>query len=225
MAARDSLIAAGLEEYEYIATAGPRTCSTCSNLNGTIHLLAEYSPGTNAPPMHPRCRCTISVVVSGGKRTAKDSSGKNIKVPAEMRYADYKAVYLDRTVTFEQWRSEKIKTVLQVAMIENKIKGELEYPPPKMDLSEYKFDAEHTQGDKHPHAVTEEEARQFIEDAYFMIKKWNGKSYNYYGREGAAFVLIGLKTIRTAFKREEYDLKIQRLIEVYENEYKKLFES
>ena len=67
-AAKDSLQAAGLEEYEYIAAAGPRTCSICSNLNGTIHLLSEFSPGTNAPPMHPRCRCTISAVVGGGKK-------------------------------------------------------------------------------------------------------------------------------------------------------------
>ena len=68
MAARDSLLAAGLEEYEYIAASGPRTCSTCSNLNGTIHLLREFEVGTNAPPMHPRCRCTIAAVVGGGKK-------------------------------------------------------------------------------------------------------------------------------------------------------------
>ncbi len=67
MAARDSLQAAGLEEYEYIATAGPRTCGTCSNLNGTVYLLSEFEVGTNAPPMHPRCRCTISAVVGKAK--------------------------------------------------------------------------------------------------------------------------------------------------------------
>ena len=100
---------------------------------------------------------------------------------------------------------------------DKKIKGKLEYPPPQFDLSEYKFDAEHTQGDKHPHNVTEKEARRFINDAYFALIKYNGNSYNYYGAEGAAFVRMDLKTIRTAFKVAEYDDKIKKLIEVCEN--------
>ena len=104
-------------------------------------------------------------------------------------------------------------------MTEYNIKGVLAYPPPKLDLSGYVFDAEHTQGDKHPHNVTEREARNFIKNAYFAIIKYNGTSYNYYGEEGAAFVRTDLKTIRTAFKSQEYDSKIKKLIEVLKNEY------
>ena len=66
--------------------------------------------------------------------------------------------------------------------------------------------------------MTEEEARRFIKEAYFTITRYNGANYNYYGKEGAAFVRIDLQTIRTAFKAAEYDEKIRRLIEVYENE-------
>ena len=44
---------------------------------------------------HPRCRSTISAVTEGGTRTAEDG-GKSIRVPAEMTYAEYKAVYLDK---------------------------------------------------------------------------------------------------------------------------------
>ena len=91
-AAKDLLEAAGLDEYKFIAVLDSRTTPRCQALDGTLHLLEEYSPGINAPPMHPRCRSTISAVVEGGKRTAK-VGGKNIKIPAEMKYADYKAVY------------------------------------------------------------------------------------------------------------------------------------
>ena len=103
-------------------------------------------------------------------------------------------------------------------MTENGIKGKLEYPPPQFDLSEYKFDAEHTQGDKHPHNVTEKEARRFINDAYFAIHFAANNSMNYFGKEGASYVQLGKKKIRTAFKAEEYNPKFRKLIEVYENE-------
>ena len=111
-----------------------------------------------------------------------------------------------------------IRAKLESVKSELKIKGELIYPPPRFDLSTFKFDEIHTQGDKHPHAVTEQEARQFIEDAYFAIVRYNGNSYNYYGKNGASFVRMDLKTIRTAFKSVEYDDNIQPLMEVFEDE-------
>ncbi len=72
-----------------------------------MHLLEEYSVGTNAPPMHPRCRSTISAIVEGGKRIARDKSGKNIQVPAEMKYPDYKKIYLEQSMTLEQWEKNR----------------------------------------------------------------------------------------------------------------------
>ena len=112
-----------------------------------------------------------------------------------------------------------VRSKLETAKAELKIKGELIYPPPKMDLSDFAFDAAHTQGDKHPHNVTEQDARKFIAEAYFAILKYNGNSVNYYGKNGAAFVRKDLQTIRTAFKAIEYDEKVKKMIEVYENEF------
>ncbi len=111
---------------------------------------------------------------------------------------------------------DKIKRTLQETMAASKIKGELKYPPPKMDLTSFKFDAVHTQGDKHPHDVTEEEARRFIDEAYFAIHFKGNDSMNYFGREGAAYVQLGKKKIRTAFKAEEYNPKFKQMVEDYE---------
>ena len=49
-AAKESMEAAGLDEYEFIAVLDHRTTPRCQALDGTLHLLKEYSPGTNAPP-------------------------------------------------------------------------------------------------------------------------------------------------------------------------------
>ncbi|MBQ9487755.1 MAG: minor capsid protein [Selenomonadaceae bacterium] len=225
-AAADSIISAEMGYYQFIAVMDNRTTPICQSLDGEIFPIIELSQGENAPPMHVRCRSTIAASEDDGKqgrkpvgqRAARDEDGKRIKIPADMTYRDWKAVYIDKTRTLEDWRTEKIKSSLQSIMLENRIRGEIVYPPPKLDVSKFKFDAEHTQGDKHPHNVTEEEARRFVSNAYFTIVKYNGNSYNYYGREGAAFVRMDLQTIRTAFKSDEYDEKVKKLIGVFENE-------
>ena len=129
-------------------------------------------------------------------------------------------VYREAPFNFDIQRFGDVKAELQRAMSENKIKRELIYPPPIMDLRRFIFDAAHTQGDKHPHDVTEQEARKFIDEARFVIARYGGNSYNYYGSQGAAFVRMDLQTIRTAFKAEEYDEKIRKLLAVIENELK-----
>ena len=64
--------------------------------------------GSNLPPLHPRCRCTIIADFGDGKsigkrRIARDENGKNIHIPADMRYADWKAVYIDKTKSLASW--------------------------------------------------------------------------------------------------------------------------
>ena len=56
--------------------------------------------------MHPRCRSTISAVIEGGARTAK-VRGKNIRVPADMTYGDYKRVYVDKSLSLKDWQSSR----------------------------------------------------------------------------------------------------------------------
>ena len=59
--------------------------------------------------MHPRCRSTICAVTEGGTRVAK-SGGKNIRVPAEMTYSEYKKVYIERkqTPSFEVFEYSEV---------------------------------------------------------------------------------------------------------------------
>ena len=128
----------------------------------------------------------------------------------------FKLVPQQNTYT-ELQKNDIIRSRLEYVMKENKIKGELVFPPPKIDYSNYPVDIEHARGGKHPHDVTETDARNFIKDAYFVVKTRDGNSFNFYGKNGGAFVRIDLKKIRTAFKSAEYNPKIKKLIEVYEN--------
>ena len=48
----------GFEEYTFLALG--TACPICRALDGKHFKLKKMMPGTNAPPMHPRCRCSIS---------------------------------------------------------------------------------------------------------------------------------------------------------------------
>lgn len=49
----------GFEAYEFIANSN--CCDICQGLDGKHFKVKDMMPGTNAPPMHPHCRCSVSV--------------------------------------------------------------------------------------------------------------------------------------------------------------------
>jgi SPP1 gp7 family putative phage head morphogenesis protein len=53
----------GFDMYQFICNENPTkhgTCSICRGLNGRHFKVADMMPGTNAPPMHPHCRCSVA---------------------------------------------------------------------------------------------------------------------------------------------------------------------
>ena len=94
----DSMKDAEIAAYEFIATLDNRTSAACRTRDGETYLLEEKSVGFNYPPLHPRCRSTVTPFIEGvskkGTRTAKDKSGKYIDIPENMKYSDYEKVYL-----------------------------------------------------------------------------------------------------------------------------------
>lgn len=83
----------GFEEYTFLALGD--ACPICKALDEKHFKVAKMMPGTNAPPMHPRCRCSVSAY--------EDSE-------------DYEAWldFLDKGGTTEEWNKLK-KTGKSVA--------------------------------------------------------------------------------------------------------------
>ena len=83
----------GIEEYEYIATLDDRTCEICGPLDGEVRSVNEALVGVNYPPMHPRCRCTTGAADAeraSKQRRGKGADGKDILLPADMSYEEWK---------------------------------------------------------------------------------------------------------------------------------------
>ena len=111
-AALDSIKDAGMTYYRFIATLDNRTSPMCRSKDGEVFAVDDAEPGTNMPPLHPRCRSIISGSLYAehkprkGTRIARDENGKNVFVPAGMRYEDWKNVYIDKKQTAAQWRGK-----------------------------------------------------------------------------------------------------------------------
>nr|DAL05186.1 MAG TPA: minor capsid protein [Caudoviricetes sp.] len=113
-AALHSIKDAGMKYYRFIATLDKRTSTVCQSHDGDVFPVEEAMPGKNMPPLHPHCRSVISGCLTGeyrpqsGTRIARDENGKNVLVPANMKYDDWRAVYLDKKLTLEEWEAGNV---------------------------------------------------------------------------------------------------------------------
>ena len=137
-------------------------------------------------------------VVGFDKRTSAKAIGTNKKVQKELA---------------EKARNDKIIAEIKEAGM----RGEIELHPEIPDTDKLSFDGVHINGER-KHGVTEEEAKSYIKNARFSATKWKGKYTNYFSDDGAAYVDNETGSIRTAFKKEQYDDKVRKAMEVVKGE-------
>lgn len=92
----------GTKRLRFVATLDQRTSEECREHDGKIILIGEAVPGKNIPPLHPFCRSVIIDVIEGlthKVRRARDpNTGKNVLVPADMSYTEWKKSFVDTGV-------------------------------------------------------------------------------------------------------------------------------
>lgn len=98
---KDCFSALGVKEYEIVATLDSHTSYICISLDHKVFKMSDYKPGITAPPFHCWCRsCTAPHFADNddGMRAARGNNGKTYYVPANMKYPEWKAKYVDNTV-------------------------------------------------------------------------------------------------------------------------------
>lgn len=119
-------------------------------------------------------------------------------------YYDYKQKVPNANIN--QFRAKKDIEALGV-------KGKIRIPPDIIDTRGFSFDDNHINKERQ-HGITREEAEAFIREAKISITKWNGKYQNYYSYNGATYVDMENKEIRTSFHRNQYDELTEAILEV-----------
>lgn len=93
------------------------------------------------------------------------------------------------------------------------IKGEPIKWIDRIDLEEYAFKENHINVER-GHQVSKELAQQYVNDSVAAYRRWNGTVTVYISPSGVAVVNHKEKTISTAYRSEEYDEKLNKLLEV-----------
>ena len=88
--------AAGVEEYEFVATLDSRTSEICASLDGKHFPIKEAKTGVNYPPMHPRCRSTT---VEYDPEDAEDWAASGQPMPENMTYEEWKEATFELSET------------------------------------------------------------------------------------------------------------------------------
>lgn len=110
----------------------------------------------------------------------------------------------------EKARNDKIKSEIRALGV----RGQIELSPKaKIDVSRFTFDDKHINKER-AHGVSKEEAERFIKEADVAITRWGGRFVNYYAPNGAVFVDVENRNIRTAFRKEEFDERTIKMREV-----------
>lgn len=89
--------AAGIEKYQFVATLDLRTSEICRSMDNTVHEVSQARTGINFPPLHPNCRSTTVAYhedLQGLERIARDSEGRNIRVPRGMSQEEWIKKYV-----------------------------------------------------------------------------------------------------------------------------------
>lgn len=89
--------AAGIEKYQFVATLDMRTSEICRSMDNTVHEVSQARTGINFPPLHPNCRSTTVAYhadLQDLERVAKDSEGRNIRVPRGMSQEEWIKKYV-----------------------------------------------------------------------------------------------------------------------------------
>ena len=110
-----------------------------------------------------------------------------------------------------------INAKIKAELSEAKIKGIPKINPEKIDVSDFTYDESHINAVR-AHGVTRAEAERFIQESDISLTRWNGRFVNYYGPNGATYVDVENKNIRTTFKKAQFDtptLKIREVAEKY----------
>ena len=194
-------------------------CKWCAALAGKYRYPEEVPKDVYR--RHDNCTCTVTY--TNGRKAQDVWSKTSRELPAEERERMKQIGFKKPTISAEERermliagmkKPQRLDIAGKSGIIEEVgIKGEPHIPPKSIDVSKLKFDEEHINIESH-HNVTFEEAVSYINSAKISLTRWNGMFEIYVSEDGATYVNLEENTIRTAYKRDQFDEKMMKILEV-----------
>jgi len=131
-----------VEWYEIIATLDRKTSQICQDMDGEKFPMSQYQVSVTAPPFHPWCRTTKAPYFEDddGERVARSADGKTYKIPSNMKYKEWKSVFVDGGDKTHLKKADKADIIIKMGVLGASLgdthtaamTGILENAPPEM---------------------------------------------------------------------------------------------
>lgn len=194
----------GVEMLEIVATLDSKTSDICQGLDGQKIKITEAIPGSTAPPFHVNCRSTTAPYFAEnfgqiGGRAARDAeTGKTYYVPEDVKYADWKAAFVDGDKS-----GFDVSSVDGITHYTHPPQPEPPPPPKKEYLTEKKLKAYIANADVELETL-EKQADQILDStgySYDEIKKAGGVE-QFYKSESLADQYYNTVDAKTALEKK-----------------------
>ena len=118
----------------------------------------------------------------------------------------------DRGVSARGWTVAKlVKEIKAAGNLSDKAYVHLS--PVRLNVEELSFDDVHTNSES-KHKVTRGQAESWINSSKISVTVWGGMYERYFSADGAVYVNLTAKNIRTAYSASQYDERVKAMMEV-----------
>lgn len=93
---QDSFKELDVEEQQFCATLDSHTSPICRDMDGQVIATKDVLIGTNAPPLHCRCRSVMTPYFEDNitSRMARNEDGKSERIPEDLSYHEWEEKYV-----------------------------------------------------------------------------------------------------------------------------------
>ena len=175
-----------------------KCCKWCQEQVGVYDYKDVKNKGNDVFRRHANCNCTVTYDPGDGSKKIQDAWSKKWNdIP--------KSDKIDLTKRLH--KEDIIRDYLNLHS-----KAIISIPHKKIETNNLLFDDIHINTER-DRGISREEAISWINNSIFSVNVWNGKFERFFSKEGAVYVDLENKLIRTAFSYAEYTNNLIKLME------------
>ena len=175
-----------------------KTCKWCQEQSGVYDYKDVKDKGNDVFRRHANCDCTVTYDPGDGSKKVQDVWSKKWNDISKSDKIDLRK-RLNKEDIIRDYLNLHSQAIISI-------------PPKKIKTNNLLFDDIHINIERY-RDISREEAISWINNSIFSVNVWDGKFERFFSKEGAVYVDLDNKLIRTAFSYTEYTNNLIKLME------------
>lgn len=175
-----------------------KCCKWCQEQVGVYDYKDVKNKGNDVFRRHANCDCTVTYDPGDGSKKVQDVWSKKWNDISKSDKIDLRK-RLNKEDIIRDYLNLHSQAIISI-------------PPKKIKTNNLLFDDIHINIERY-RDISREEAISWINNSIFSVNVWDGKFERFFSKEGAVYVDLDNKLIRTAFSYTEYTNNLIKLME------------